>query len=294
MPIASCPLLGLCTDEALLLHLLSYISTTKDLLRLALTCRCFAHKCIAAAPTPAGVAGADTWSIVDEAARQWLVAESQGCGWTLQRTPSHGAASWLAVMHQTQEMSSWRCYLCGGPLGMQCYRMHCDHALGCADGLCAACFRTQRQFLCVGEGAPRGFGAAYSHRMIGCVSHTEGMEMDDDDSYSAGRPLPNVFYFCRCHEGRRGPELRRKLADRSWSDLCQRLRDSGALAATLVPLTPGQWETMTDSQKEERRRAEQRDEESSNLLAELTSEPNSQNCRDHIISILVAHATGSA
>lgn len=282
---ASCPLLELCTDDTLLLHLLSYITAVTDLLRLALTCRRFAVKCIADAGSGAGAMGTlDAWSIVDEVARRWLVTKSEGCGWSVQRTPSHGAASWLAVMHQADEMASWCCSVCRGPLHMQCYRIRCDRGLGCEDGICAACFRSRRQFLCVGEEAPDGFGAAYSHRMIGCVSHTDGMELDDDDVASS----VGVFYFCHCHEGSKGPALRRELAGLLKSDLCQRLRSSGALAPTLVPLTPGQREAMTDPQKAEREQMEKRDEESRNLLAELTS----NNQLDHIVAVLVAHATG--
>ena len=273
-------LLALCTDDTLL-YIVSYITNPKDLLQLALTCRRFVTKCVAAAPT-VGQVGADVWSIVDEVARRWLVKKSQGCGWTLHLTPRHGAESWLGVMHQAQEMGPC-CSVCKGPLGMQCYRIHCDRGLGCADGICAACFIWHRYYLCVGDDAPRGFGAAYSHRMVGCVSHTQAIELDDDD----GTALPSVFHFCRCHEGCSGPELRRELADLRWSDLCQRLRESGALKPVLVPLAPGQWETMTDSQKTKYKQVEQRDEESRELLVELTA---SETQREHVLSVLVACA----
>jgi hypothetical protein len=299
-----CPLLELCTDDTLLL-IACCVATAEDLLRLALTCRRFAAVWIAAPSAGGGPAlpaaeaaaaaaaaeapAAEPWSLVEEAARRWLVTRSQGCGWIVRRIPHPpGLGSWLGVMHSLEELGD-HCASCAGLLGLQCYRIHHDRGLGCADGLCVACFRSQRSFLCVGDDAPRGYGAAaYSHRMIGCVSHTGGSEMDDDD----GADLPGVFYFCDCHEGPGGAELRRELAGVVWSDLCQRLRDSGALApALLVPLTPAERALLSDVQKSEYERAERRDEETLELLDELCSGIEQ---RDHIIRVLAAHAATAA
>ena len=97
-----------------------------------------------------------------------------------------------------------------------------------------------------GDEAPRGFGSgAYSHRLIGCDSHAEGTEMDDDE----GAALPSVVYFCRCHEGPGEPELRQQMASLHFSDLRRRLRNPGALKPVLVPLQLGDWEKMTGSQQ---------------------------------------------
>ena len=77
-----------------------------------------------------------------------------------------------------------------------------------------------------------------------------------------------------------------------WSDLCQRLRDSGALApALLVPLTPAERALLSDVQKSEYERAERRDEETLELLDELCSGIEQ---RDHIIRVLAAHAATAA
>lgn len=292
-----CPLLELCTDDTLLL-IACFVATAEDLLRLALTCRRFAAVWIAAPSAGGGPAlpaaeaaavaaeapAAEAWSLVEEAARRWLVARSQGCGWIVRRIPRPGLGSWLGVMHSLEELGD-RCASCAGPLGLQCYRIHID-GYGCSDEHCVACFRSQRLFLlCIGDDAPSGYhGAAYSHRMIGCVSHTEGSEMDDDD----GADLPGVSYFCHCHEGLGGAELRRELAGVVWSDLCQRLRDSGALGPTLlVPLTPAERALLSGVQKSEYERAERQDEETLELLDELCSGIEQ---RDHIIRVLAAHA----
>jgi hypothetical protein len=87
------------------------LTDPRDLLALALACRRFFTKCIAAAPPPpsaaasgAGTAAAqqaETWSIIEEAARQWIATcTDQEQGWV----PRRGRESWLGLMWEVESL----------------------------------------------------------------------------------------------------------------------------------------------------------------------------------------------
>eukprot|EP01046_Picozoa_sp_COSAG06_P037614 COSAG06_NODE_4265_length_4419_cov_9.045139_1_plen_302_part_00 len=87
------------------------LTDPRDLLALALACRRFFTKCIAAPPPPSAASGgtaaaaqqAETWSIIQEAARQWITTcADQEQGWV----PRRGRESWLGLMW---EVESLRC-----------------------------------------------------------------------------------------------------------------------------------------------------------------------------------------
>ena len=85
------------TDDTLL-HIASFITTAKDLLRLQLTNKRFSSKCIAApSSVSGGGAAAPMLSLADEAARRWVAGRSeQERGWVSYRTTE----SWLGLMHE--------------------------------------------------------------------------------------------------------------------------------------------------------------------------------------------------
>jgi hypothetical protein len=95
------------TDDTLLAIAVA-LPTAADLLRLALTCRAAAQRfyftdtsCGSGSATSGGTAAAaaqqqaETWSIIEEAARQWIAAcTDQERGWV----PRRGRESWLGLM----------------------------------------------------------------------------------------------------------------------------------------------------------------------------------------------------
>ena len=88
------------------------LTDPRDLLALALACRRFFTKCIAAPPPPpsdtaasggaaAAVQQAETWSIIQEAARQWIATcTDQERGWV----PRRGRESWLGLMWEVESL----------------------------------------------------------------------------------------------------------------------------------------------------------------------------------------------
>eukprot|EP01046_Picozoa_sp_COSAG06_P012758 COSAG06_NODE_759_length_12508_cov_9.809171_3_plen_332_part_00 len=98
-------------EDALLLRIASFLLSAKDLLALGLTCGRFAIMCIAP-PPPAVVASGNSaaaveqqqpamerWSIVQEAARRWLMqCTDQERGWV----PRRGRESWLGLMWEVE------------------------------------------------------------------------------------------------------------------------------------------------------------------------------------------------
>ena len=106
------------TDDTLLAIAVA-LPTPTDLLRLVLTCRAVAqrfyftatsHGSAAAVPssgTAAAVAQqqAETWSIIQEAARQWITTcTDQERGWV----PRRGSESWLGLMWEVEvPAASW-------------------------------------------------------------------------------------------------------------------------------------------------------------------------------------------
>ena len=97
-----CPLLGDGVTDDTLLHIASFITSTKDLLRLQLTNKRFSAKCIAAASASSGggpAAAPEMLCIPDEAARGWVAGCSeQERGWVSRR----GLESWLGLMHEVE------------------------------------------------------------------------------------------------------------------------------------------------------------------------------------------------
>jgi hypothetical protein len=100
------------TDDTLL-AIATALPTPADLLRLALTCRTVAQRFYftttsyssgaetAASGGAAAQQQADTWSIIEEAARQWIVAcTDQEQGWV----PRHGRESWLGLMWEVEAL----------------------------------------------------------------------------------------------------------------------------------------------------------------------------------------------
>jgi hypothetical protein len=98
------------TDDTLLAIAIS-LSTPADLLRLALTCRAAAQRFYFTdtsyhSAVPSGTAAAaaaqqqaETWSIIEEAARQWIAAcTDQERGWV----PRRGRESWLGLMWEVE------------------------------------------------------------------------------------------------------------------------------------------------------------------------------------------------
>jgi hypothetical protein len=99
------------TDDTLLAIAVA-LPTPADLLRLALTCRAAAqrfyftatsHRSGSAVPSGGTAAAAqqqaDTWTIIEEAARQWIAAcTDQERGWV----PRRGRESWLGLMWEVQ------------------------------------------------------------------------------------------------------------------------------------------------------------------------------------------------
>eukprot|EP01046_Picozoa_sp_COSAG06_P054086 COSAG06_NODE_9529_length_1878_cov_5.018550_2_plen_172_part_00 len=105
------------TDDTLLAIALA-LPTPADLLRLALTCRAAAQRFYftatsyssgSAVPSGAGTAAAaaatqqqaETWSIIEEAARQWIATcTDQERGWV----PRRGRESWLGLMWEVESL----------------------------------------------------------------------------------------------------------------------------------------------------------------------------------------------
>ena len=85
-------------DEAALLVALA-LPTALDRLHLALACRRYGWRIVAAA---AGAAAADGWSVAEESGRRWLVdgCSAQERGWA----PREGGASWLGVMWRVERL----------------------------------------------------------------------------------------------------------------------------------------------------------------------------------------------
>eukprot|EP01046_Picozoa_sp_COSAG06_P020023 COSAG06_NODE_1449_length_9437_cov_292.962305_6_plen_206_part_00 len=90
-------------DEAALLVALA-VPTALDKLHLALACRRYGWRIVAAAAgaAAAGAAAADGWSVTEESARRWLVDEcsAQERGWA----PREGGASWLGLMWRVERL----------------------------------------------------------------------------------------------------------------------------------------------------------------------------------------------
>jgi hypothetical protein len=95
-------------DEAAII-IAAALGSAADLLRLAVACRRFALKCIAAprapraAPTGSGAAAAaqqaEMWSIAEEVARRWIAGcTDQEHGWV----PRRGRESWLGLMWEVE------------------------------------------------------------------------------------------------------------------------------------------------------------------------------------------------
>eukprot|EP01046_Picozoa_sp_COSAG06_P003943 COSAG06_NODE_158_length_21760_cov_36.036979_11_plen_327_part_00 len=91
------------------------LTDPRDLLALALACRRFFTRSIAAPPLPRSAAGAaasggtaaaaaqqvEMWSIIEEAARQWIArCTDQERGWV----PRRGRESWLGLMREVQAL----------------------------------------------------------------------------------------------------------------------------------------------------------------------------------------------
>eukprot|EP01046_Picozoa_sp_COSAG06_P003938 COSAG06_NODE_158_length_21760_cov_36.036979_6_plen_319_part_00 len=92
------------------------LTDPRDLLALALACRRFFTRSIAAPPLPRSAAGAaasggttaaaaqqqvEMWSIIQEAARQWIVrCTDQERGWV----PRRGRESWLGLMREVESL----------------------------------------------------------------------------------------------------------------------------------------------------------------------------------------------
>ena len=94
-----CALLGDGVTDDVLLHIATFLTTAKDLLRLQLTHERFASECIAA---PSGRVGGpvaapeEMLCLAEEAARRWVAGCSeQERGWV----PRRGLESWLGLMH---------------------------------------------------------------------------------------------------------------------------------------------------------------------------------------------------
>ena len=93
------------TDDTLL-HIASFLTTAKDLLRLGLTSTRFSTTCIAAPPSGSGgglaaPAAPEMLPIPEEAARRWVAGCSeQERGWV----PRRGLESWLALMQEVQAL----------------------------------------------------------------------------------------------------------------------------------------------------------------------------------------------
>ena len=100
-------LLGL-TDDNLVAYIASFLPAAEDLQRLGLTCKRFATKCIAssvpsavaaAASTPVVAQQVELWSIVQEAARRWIVrCTEQESGWV----PRRNSESWLGLVREVE------------------------------------------------------------------------------------------------------------------------------------------------------------------------------------------------
>ena len=93
-------------DEAALI-IACALTDPRDLLRLALVCRRFFIKCIAAPSHRRGPAASDAaaaeatemWSIIEEAARRWIAnCTDQERGWV----PRRGRESWLGLMWEVE------------------------------------------------------------------------------------------------------------------------------------------------------------------------------------------------
>ena len=97
-----CPLLGDGITDDTLLHIVRFLPTAKDLLRLQLTCPRFAAKVIAAPSSVIGggwaaAAVPEMLCLAEEAARRWVAGCSeQERGWVSYRTTE----SWLGLMHE--------------------------------------------------------------------------------------------------------------------------------------------------------------------------------------------------
>jgi hypothetical protein len=85
-----------------LLHIASFLTVPKDLLRLQLTNKRFSVRCIAAPSASSGggpAAAPEMLSIPEEAARRWVAGCSeQERGWV----PRRGLESWLGLMHEVR------------------------------------------------------------------------------------------------------------------------------------------------------------------------------------------------
>eukprot|EP01046_Picozoa_sp_COSAG06_P029934 COSAG06_NODE_2813_length_6243_cov_7.236165_8_plen_353_part_00 len=96
-------------EAALAIAIATARTGPKHLFWLALVCRRFAIKCIAAPPHRTGTASggtaaaaqqqAEMWSIIEEAARQWIgTCTNQEQGWV----PRRGRESWLGLMWEVE------------------------------------------------------------------------------------------------------------------------------------------------------------------------------------------------
>ena len=103
---AATNLLTATPEEAALAIAAALGGSPADLLRLAVACRRFATKCIAAPPrrflfAAAAIQEQEMWSIVDEAARLWIAnCTEQERGWV----PRCGRQSWLGLMWEVQAL----------------------------------------------------------------------------------------------------------------------------------------------------------------------------------------------
>eukprot|EP01046_Picozoa_sp_COSAG06_P049167 COSAG06_NODE_7511_length_2479_cov_8.699580_4_plen_297_part_00 len=96
-------------DEAAII-IAAALGSATDLLHLAVACRRFALKCIAAPPPPraaasasaaAAAAAAEMWSIAEEVARRWIATGTeQERGWV----PRRGRESWLGLMWEVESL----------------------------------------------------------------------------------------------------------------------------------------------------------------------------------------------
>ena len=106
------------TDDTLLAIAIA-LPTAADLLRLVLTCRAAAQRfyftttsfssggAVPCGGTAAAQQEQETWSIIEEAARQWIAAcTDQEQGWV----PRRGRESWLGLMWEVESLpvaASW-------------------------------------------------------------------------------------------------------------------------------------------------------------------------------------------
>ena len=99
---ATCPLTAIPEEAALLVALA--LPTAVDKLSLALVCRRYGWRSVAAAAaaTAAAAAAGGGWSVAEESARCWLVEEctAQERGWA----PREGGASWLGLMWRVERL----------------------------------------------------------------------------------------------------------------------------------------------------------------------------------------------